>query len=118
MQAPLITDTCGLRGTSTLMWYPSSKFFFISDLRKGLSENPPTMKMKFTGDTFYSACSMSCFTFDLMLSKRGLKNETISGAGRSIELAPLYFICKDASNYLLCSLTSSPSLVAESSSPK
>lgn len=74
--------------------------------------------MKFTGDTFYSAYSINYLTLDLMLSKRGLKKETINGAGKSIELAPLYLICNDASNFLLCSFTNSPNLVADSSSPK
>lgn len=53
-----------------------------------------------------------------MFSNKGLKNEIIKGAGKSIELAPLYFICNVASNFLLCSLTSSPNLDADSSSPR
>jgi len=64
----------------------------ISDLRKGLSEKPPTIKIKLTGDCFYSAYSINYLTLDLIFSKRGLKNEFINGAGRSIELAPLYLI--------------------------
>lgn len=74
--------------------------------------------MKFTGEFLPSACSINYFTLDLILSKSGLKNETMSGAGRSIELAPLYLICSDASNFLLCSFTSSPNLVADNSSPR
>ncbi len=74
--------------------------------------------MKLTGDSFYSAYSMSCLTFDLMLSNRGLKKEFIKGAGRSIELAPLYLMCNVASKFLLCSFTNSPNLVADSSSPR
>jgi hypothetical protein len=101
MQAPLITETYGRRGTNTFILCPSSKFFFISDLRKGDSEKPPTINMKFTGETLFSACSINYLTFDFILSKRGLKKETIKFAGKSMELAPLYFICKDASNFLL-----------------
>jgi hypothetical protein len=47
-----------------------------------------------------------------------LKNEIISYAGKSIELAPLYFTCIDGSTFLLKSLTNSPSLAADNSSPR
>ena len=72
IQAPRITETYGLRGTSTLIAYSEAlKDFFISALRKGLSLNPPTIKMKLTGLPFFIACSASWATFDFMLSNRG-----------------------------------------------
>ena len=118
MHAPLITDTYGLRGTRTLILKPSSKFFLISDFKNGDSENPPTIKIKLTGDTFYSACSINCFTFDLILSNNGLKNVTISPAGKSIEDAPLYLSCRGAGFFALNSFTKSPNFYADNSSPK
>jgi len=48
--------------------------------------------MKLTGDSLASAYSISYLTLALIFSKSGLKNDTMSGAGRSIELAPLYLI--------------------------
>jgi hypothetical protein len=49
------------------------------------------MKMKLTGASFYVAALISSYTFALIWSKRGLKKDTMSAAGRSIELAPLCF---------------------------
>jgi hypothetical protein len=44
--APLMTETYGRRGTSTYIYgHKASKVFLISDLRKGDSEKPPTMKI-------------------------------------------------------------------------
>lgn len=61
----------------------------ISALRKGLSEKPPTIKMKFTGDALARAYSAKSLTLDLMLLKSGSKKLIINGGGKSIELAPL-----------------------------
>jgi hypothetical protein len=62
----------------------------ISALRKGLSEKPPTMKMKLTGEALPTAYSIKSLTFAFILSKRGLKKDVIKTGGRSILEAPLY----------------------------
>jgi hypothetical protein len=63
-------------------------------LRKGLSEKPPTMNMKLTGDPLPTAYSIKSFTLALILSNSGLKKDVIRTGGRSTLDAPLYFKCK------------------------
>jgi hypothetical protein len=53
--------------------------------------------MKLTGLSFASAYYINDLTLSLILVNSGLKNETISYGGKSIELAPLYFTCKETS---------------------
>lgn len=50
-----MTDTYGLLGTRTDIPIASSNDFFISLFKKGDSENPPTIKIKFTGDSLVVA---------------------------------------------------------------
>jgi hypothetical protein len=54
----------------------------------------------------------------MILSNNFLKNDVINNAGKSTELAPLYFTCKDASTFLLYSLTNSPNFADDNSSPR
>jgi hypothetical protein len=63
-----------------------SKIFFISALRNGLSEKPPTINMKVTGAYLSRAYCISSSTFAIILSKSGLKNDVMTAGGRSIEL--------------------------------
>ena len=87
MQAPRITLTCGLFGTRIVS--PSySNLFLIVALRYGLSEKPPTIKMKFTGDPVFSASFKSSPTLSSIFSKSGWKKLFIKLSGSSTPEAP------------------------------
>ena len=59
------------------------------DFRYGLSENPPTMKMKFTGDPVFLASYRSSATLASIFSKSGWKKLCIRDSGSSTPEAPL-----------------------------
>lgn len=63
----------------------------ISDLRNGLSENPPTMKIKLTFSFLASTELISYATLDLIFSNRVLKKEAIRAGGTSTLAAPFNF---------------------------
>lgn len=63
----------------------------ISDLRKGDSLNPPTMKMKLTFSFFYSTYWMSYPTLFLMFSNKVWKNEAINAEDISTLESPFNF---------------------------
>lgn len=70
IHAPLITLTYGLFGTKIVN--PSlSNLDLILAFKYGLSENPPTMKIKFTGQPVFSASYRRSATLHSIFVKRG-----------------------------------------------
>lgn len=115
IQAPLITETCGRLGTRTCKltcYWAFSNVFFISFFKKGLSLNPPTIKMKLIGDPLHLAASMSSATFSFILSKSGMKKLVINGGGKSTDEAPrftsLMGVFPSSVHYSSCRLLNSP----------
>jgi len=90
MHAPLITEIYGLLGTR-IYNVSVSNFLMISFFKNGLSEKPPTMKIKLIFSLFVSAYCINYSTFVLIFSNNGWKKETIKADGNSTFEAPLTF---------------------------
>ena len=89
MHAPLITLTYGLLGTKIVS--PSvSNYALILDLRYGLSEKPPTMNIKSTGDPVFTASYNSSATFASIFRNNGWKKLFIKLSGSSTPDAPFW----------------------------
>jgi hypothetical protein len=63
----------------------------MRDFRYGLSENPPTIKMKSTPDFKSSAYPINSATLSSIFSKSGSKKLFINVSGSSTPEAPLAF---------------------------
>jgi len=63
------------------------------DFKYGLSEKPPTIKMKLTGDPVFLASSKSSETFASIFSNSGWKKLYIRDSGNSTPEAPLAVSC-------------------------
>lgn len=92
-----MTLTYGHLGTNTTK-FPFSNLSLISDLRKLLSLNPPTMNIKSTPVGCFSyAATINSYTLSIIFANKTAKKDFIKSGGKSIDDAPHYFIDIDSS---------------------